>query len=76
MRCLSAGAVGALVRLVIATCSVDYKGRLGTHLPLAKRLIIFKGDGSISIHSESGYKPLNWMDGVLPNTARSRPGRR
>jgi len=47
--------------MVIARCSVDYKGRLGTHLPLATRLIIFKGDGSISIHSESGYKPLNWM---------------
>lgn len=49
------------MRMVIARCSVDYKGRLGTHLPSATRLIIFKGDGSISIHSESGYKPLNWM---------------
>ncbi len=47
--------------MVILRCSVDYKGRLGTHLPMATRLIIFKGDGSISIHSESGYKPLNWM---------------
>jgi RecB family endonuclease NucS len=49
------------VRLVIARCSVDYTGRLGTHLPEATRLILFKGDGSISIHSEFGYKPLNWM---------------
>jgi endonuclease len=49
------------MRLVIARCSVDYSGRLGTHLPLATRLILVKGDGSISIHSESGYKPLNWM---------------
>jgi RecB family endonuclease NucS len=47
--------------MVVARCSVDYTGRLGTHLPLATRLIIFKGDGSVSIHSESGYKPLNWM---------------
>jgi hypothetical protein len=47
--------------MVIARCSVDYTGRLGTHLPLATRLILFKGDGSISIHSEFGYKPLNWM---------------
>jgi len=47
--------------MVIARCSVDYSGRLGTHLPLATRLILFKGDGSVSIHSESGYKPLNWM---------------
>jgi len=47
--------------MVIARCSVDYKGRLGTHLPSATRLILIKGDGSISIHSEFGYKPLNWM---------------
>jgi len=47
--------------MVIARCSVDYTGRLGTHLPSALRLIIVKGDGSVSIHSELGYKPLNWM---------------
>src|SRR5215213_2606503 len=49
------------MRLVIARCSVDYTGRLGTHLPLATRLLILKGDGSLSIHSETGFKPLNWM---------------
>jgi RecB family endonuclease NucS len=47
--------------MVVARCSVDYTGRLGTHLPEATRLILLKGDGSISIHSEFGYKPLNWM---------------
>ncbi len=49
------------MRMVIARCTVDYKGRLGTYLPEATRLILVKGDGSISIHSEAGYKPLNWM---------------
>jgi len=49
------------MRLVIARCSVDYTGRLGTHLPLATRLLILKSDGSLSIHSETGFKPLNWM---------------
>lgn len=49
------------MRIVIARCTIDYKGRLGTHLPEATRLILFKGDGSISIHSEFGYKPLNWI---------------
>ena len=47
--------------MVIARCTAEYKGRLGTYLPEATRLIIFKGDGSVSIHSEIGYKPLNWM---------------
>lgn len=50
------------MRVLIATCSVDYSGRLNAHLPLAKRLLIAKQDGSILIHSDGGsYKPLNWM---------------
>jgi RecB family endonuclease NucS len=51
------------VRLVIATCSVDYEGRLTAHLPLATRLLLVKADGSISIHADDrAYKPLNWMN--------------
>lgn len=50
------------VRLVIASCSVDYAGRLTAHLPSAKRLLLVKADGSVLIHSDGGsYKPLNWM---------------
>jgi len=50
------------VRLVIAKCSVDYAGRLSAHLPLAKRLLVVKADGSVLVHSDSlSYKPLNWM---------------
>jgi RecB family endonuclease NucS len=51
------------VRLVIATCSVDYEGRLTAHLPTATRLLLLKADGSISIHADDrAYKPLNWMN--------------
>lgn len=50
------------MRLVIARCTVDYVGRLSAHLPLAKRLLILKSDGSVSIHADDrAYKPLNWM---------------
>jgi RecB family endonuclease NucS len=50
------------MRLVIATCSVDYRGRLSAHLPLAPRLLMVKADGSVSIHADDrAYKPLNWM---------------
>jgi len=50
------------VRLVIATCSVDYEGRLEAHLPLAPRLLMVKADGSVSVHADDrAYKPLNWM---------------
>lgn len=50
------------MRLVIARCTVDYVGRLSSHLPSAKRLLIVKADGSVSIHADDrAYKPLNWM---------------
>lgn len=50
------------MRLVVATCTVDYVGRLTAHLPEAMRVIMVKADGSVLIHSDGGsYKPLNWM---------------
>jgi endonuclease len=62
------------MRLVIATCSVDYAGRLDTHLPLATRLLIVKADGSVLVHADGGgYKPLNWM--AAPCMLREERGR-
>lgn len=50
------------MRLIIATCAVDYVGRLEAHLPRADRLIMVKADGAVSIHADDrAYKPLNWM---------------
>jgi len=50
------------VRLVIAQCTVDYLGRLTAHLPSARRLLLVKADGSVSVHADDrAYKPLNWM---------------
>lgn len=51
------------MRLVIASCTVDYDGRLTAHLPKALRLIMVKSDGCVAIHADGGaYKPLNWMN--------------
>ncbi len=50
------------VRLVIAQCTVNYVGRLTAHLPSARRLLLVKADGSVSVHADDrAYKPLNWM---------------
>ncbi|MGB5017370.1 MAG: endonuclease NucS [Candidatus Nanopelagicales bacterium] len=50
------------MRLVVATCSVDYVGKLSAHLPMAKRILLLKSDGSVSVHADDrAYKPLNWM---------------
>ncbi|MGQ0773437.1 MAG: endonuclease NucS [Pseudonocardiales bacterium] len=62
------------MRLVIARCQVDYLGRLTAHLPMAPRLLLVKGDGSVSVHADGGaYKPLNWMS--PPCTLVEQPGR-
>jgi endonuclease len=50
------------MRLIVARCEVRYSGRLEALLPEAVRLLVFKGDGSVLVHSDSGgYKPQNWM---------------
>ncbi len=71
------------MRLVVARCEVVYTGRLTATLPEATRLLVFKADGSVLVHADSGgYKPLNWMtpptvvehgEGVI--VVRKRAGR-
>ena len=71
------------MRLVVARCEVTYTGRLTAYLPEAIRLLVFKADGSVLVHADSGgYKPLNWMtpptvieDGEDLIVVRKRAGR-
>ena len=71
------------MRLVVARCEVTYTGRLTAYLPEAVRLLVFKADGSVLVHADSGgYKPLNWMtpptvieDGHDVIVVRKRAGR-
>jgi endonuclease len=61
------------VRLLVARCEVRYTGRLTALLPEATRLLVFKSDGSVLVHSDSGgYKPLNWM--TPPTVVEEEPG--
>ena len=59
---------------MIATCSVEYTGRLTARLASATRCVMVKADGSVSIHSDDrAYKPLNWMN--PPCQLLEEPGR-
>jgi endonuclease len=52
------------MRLIVARCSINYSGRLETHLAQATRLLMFKADGTFMVWSDHGsqsVKPLNWM---------------
>ncbi len=54
------------MRLVVARCEVIYPGRLTATLPEATRLLVFKADGSVLVHDDSGaYKPLNCIRRVF-----------
>jgi RecB family endonuclease NucS len=65
------------MRLMIARCSIDYSGRLETHLAQATRLLMFKADGTFMVWSDHGsqsVKPLNWM--TPPTTIEEVDGHR
>jgi hypothetical protein len=63
------------MRLIVARCSVNYSGRLETHLAEATRLLMFKADGTFMVWSDHGsqsVKPLNWM--TPPTAIEEIPG--
>jgi RecB family endonuclease NucS len=62
------------MRLIVARCEVRYSGRLNAVLPQALRLLMFKADGSVMVHTDSGgYKPSNWM--TAPTVIEEQPDR-
>jgi RecB family endonuclease NucS len=64
------------VRLLVARCSVRYRGRLSTELAEAVRLLMFKADGTFMVWADSAgpsVKPLNWM--TPPTVIEESPGR-
>jgi RecB family endonuclease NucS len=64
------------MRLIVARCSIDYTGRLTTHLPDATRLLMIKADGTFMVWADGGgqsVKPLNWM--TPPTVIEESPGK-
>jgi endonuclease len=64
------------MRLIVANCSIDYTGRLTTHLAPATRLLMVKADGTFLVWSDHGsqsVKPLNWM--TPPTVIEEEAGR-
>jgi endonuclease len=64
------------MRLMVARCSIDYSGRLTTHLAEATRLLMTKADGTFMVWSDYGgqsVKPLNWM--TPPTVIEEQPDR-
>ncbi len=46
---------------IFGACRVNYVGRATSQLPRGKRLILIKGDNSISVHQNRLVRPTNYM---------------
>ena len=51
------------MRILVARCEIAYHGRATTRLGAGDRVILFKDDGSLCVHADKGFKPLNYMAG-------------
>src|SRR5947199_6210013 len=51
------------MRILVARCEIAYHGRAVTRLGSGDRVILFKQDGSLCVHADKGFKPLNYMAG-------------
>ncbi len=49
--------------IVVGECYVEYEGRASSKLPKGKRMLLIKGDSSISIHENRLIRPTNYMVG-------------
>ena len=58
------GLVNRSMIVVVGNCFVDYVGRATSRLPKGKRLVLIKGDNSISIHQNRLVRPTNYMVGT------------
>jgi RecB family endonuclease NucS len=46
---------------VAGRCRIDYRGRAESTLPLGARLLLFKPDGTLLVHTSTKLKPVNWQ---------------
>jgi endonuclease len=54
-------ALGHRLVIVIARCRIHYSGRAESTLPSGERLLVFKPDGTLLVHTQEKLKPVNWQ---------------
>lgn len=53
--------LGTRLVQVAARCTIDYQGRAESRLPSGLRLVLFKPDGTLLVHTSTKLKPVNWQ---------------
>jgi len=49
------------MHIIVGRLSAIYSGRGETNLPDYERIVMLKSDGTVSIHTDKGFKPVNYM---------------
>ncbi|HHQ45496.1 MAG TPA: DUF91 domain-containing protein [Candidatus Altiarchaeales archaeon] len=60
--------------VLAAKCSIEYWGRSRSVIGAGDRLIIYKPDSTLLIHSPEGFKPTNWMSSPTDTIAEAGEG--
>ncbi len=47
--------------IIIGRCRIKYRGRAKSFLDFGDRLVIVKRDGSVLVHRDEKYTPVNWQ---------------
>ncbi len=47
--------------VTVCDCDIVYDGRSRSQIGSGERILLFKPDSTILIHSPQGFKPVNWM---------------
>jgi len=58
---LSADIEGGKAVLLVCRCRIEYSGRSRSTIGSGDRIVLFKPDSTLIVHSPSGFKPVNWM---------------
>jgi len=54
---------------LVCSCSVEYWGRSRSVIGSGDRIILFKPDSTLIVHSPTGFKPVNWMSAPTDTSA-------
>ncbi|MBD3387351.1 MAG: DUF91 domain-containing protein [Candidatus Altiarchaeales archaeon] len=61
--------------VLTCSCSIEYWGRSRSVIGCGDRIILFKPDSTVIVHSPRGFKPVNWMSSPTDTSADLEDGR-
>lgn len=57
--------------IIVCCCSIEYWGRSRSVIGSGERIVLFKPDSTLIVHSPEGFKPVNWMSPPTDTSAEA-----